>query len=141
MFLWTSERLFSGFVLSPNLLSPDREEKTFSFVLYLILGMVWFFFSLVATGVFWNYSARRAAANLAVLKEKGAALLNDRGISLSSSCAKIQLSWECATEWGKYGEFIYVMCGNFILLIDRNRITEQEYAVLQNLLEEYVSLS
>ncbi len=30
------------------------------------------FFSLVATGVFWNYSARRAAANLAVLKEKGA---------------------------------------------------------------------
>ena len=74
-------------------------------------------------------------------KRKRSGLLNDQGIGLSSSCAKIQLSWECATEWGKYDEFIYVMCGNFILLIDRNRITEQEYAVLQNLLEEYVSLS
>ena len=66
--------------------------------------------------------------------------LNEQGVFLSSSYAEIHQFWNSLTEWGKSGSFVYVICGGFILLIDQDKITEEEYRTLRRLLEDYISL-
>lgn len=120
--------------------SSAMEANTFLLVLYLLLGFFWIVIGLGATGVLWNYSAKKTVASLRILKEKGNVTLNEQGVFLSSSYAEIHQFWNSLTEWGKSGSFVYVICGGFILLIDQDKITEEEYRTLRRLLEDYISL-
>lgn len=131
-----------GFLLDAltEYISPDSEMKAFQVTACLLLGIFWLFFGFTTTGVLWNYSAKKTVASLRILKEKGNVTLNEQGVFLSSSYAEIHQFWNSLTEWGKSGSFVYVICGGFILLIDQNKITEEEYRTLRRLLEEYISL-
>ncbi len=121
--------------------SSDSETKNFCLAVFLLLGGLWIFIGFTTTGFLWNYSAKKTAASLHLIKEKGQALLNDQGVFLSAPYTEIHQFWDGITEWGKSGSFVYIICGNFILLIDQNKITAQEYQTLQRLLEDHISLS